>query len=424
MAGIYDDGGVVKRPRKVVPAKRARRDEPSSEEDSEEEEPLQNSEEESHSELERFLVEEKKKEELACFHRFYCMSQAYKKKNVHLDFQRAWQDAGIKPYLVSLWKSVGKKVNISLYYFGQGGIAFALAFSMNTFGRMTMEEFKLKLLRAQEDANLATSLQNLKMHSGFYGQFGKLTYVACDKMNVGKYLIAFWFWARLYSLKRLARIVFNECHLCLTWSDIRPAMLTSHVGHVLIQKIAGTIGAVVSNGATILGKGNRNIVSDLLSGVLDPAIQHQALQLRWVIPLLNQVPDQIIDSLDMAVFWLRHVISSTMNPASILNAGLSSTTSSPLVLHSNYILFSNQLRSQQVASELNLFSPIRSYDTNVKSAFSEFVSLLSTRRSNERSEDMFFQRYLKPMITIGITKPGGTDFVSSGKESRDGLHVD
>ncbi|KAI7887794.1 uncharacterized protein EV154DRAFT_328962 [Mucor mucedo] len=94
-------------------------------------------------------------------------------------------------------------------------------------------------------------------------------------------------------------------------------------------------------------------------GVLDPVIQHQALQLRWVKPLLNQTPDQIIDSLDMAVFWLRHVISSTMNPASTLDAGQSSSTSSPLVLHSNFVLFSNQLRSQ-VPSKLNLFSPIRS----------------------------------------------------------------
>ncbi|KAI7870892.1 P-loop containing nucleoside triphosphate hydrolase protein [Mucor mucedo] len=33
------------------------------------------------------------------------------------------------------------------------------------------------------------------------------------------------FLARLHSLKRLARIVIDECHLCLTWSDFRPAML-------------------------------------------------------------------------------------------------------------------------------------------------------------------------------------------------------
>ncbi|KAI7890172.1 uncharacterized protein EV154DRAFT_388869, partial [Mucor mucedo] len=59
------------------------------------------------------------------------------------------------------------------------------------------------------------------------------------------------------------------------------------------------------------------------------------------------------------------------------------------------------------------YDPELELDTNLKSACSEFVSLLATR-SSERSEDMFFQRYLKPMITIGITKPGGTDFVSSG----------
>ncbi|KAG2192873.1 hypothetical protein INT47_006045 [Mucor saturninus] len=65
-------------------------------------------------------------------------------------------------------------------------------------------------------------------------------------------------------------------------------------------------------------------------GVLDPVTQHQALQLRWVKPLLNQTPDQTINSSDTAVFWLRHFLSSTMNPVSTLDAGQSSPTRLPL----------------------------------------------------------------------------------------------
>ncbi|KAG0805612.1 hypothetical protein G6F16_004635 [Rhizopus arrhizus] len=64
------------------------------------------------------------------------------------------------------------------------------------------------------------------------------------------------------------------------------------------------------------------------------------------------------------------------------------------------------------------FEPASELDVNVKAACLEFVSSMAIKCS-KRSEDMFFDRYLKPLIREAILKSCSKDFVCSGSDASD-----
>ncbi|EIE91093.1 hypothetical protein RO3G_15804 [Rhizopus delemar RA 99-880] len=59
------------------------------------------------------------------------------------------------------------------------------------------------------------------------------------------------------------------------------------------------------------------------------------------------------------------------------------------------------------------FEPASELDVNVKAACLEFVSSLAIKCS-KRSEDMFFDRYIKPLIREAVLKSCSKDFICSG----------
>ncbi|KAI8048258.1 hypothetical protein BDF21DRAFT_351819 [Thamnidium elegans] len=74
---------------------------------------------------------------------------------------------------------------------------------------------------------------------------------------------------------------------------------------------------------------------------------------------------------------------------------------------------SDTLDNDDVDISTFTFEPASELDVNVKAACLEFVSSLAIECS-ERSEDIFFDRYLKPLLREAILKSCNKDFVCSG----------
>ncbi|KAG1172066.1 hypothetical protein G6F36_011639 [Rhizopus arrhizus] len=79
---------------------------------------------------------------------------------------------------------------------------------------------------------------------------------------------------------------------------------------------------------------------------------------------------------------------------------------------------SDALDNDDVDISTFTFEPASELDVNVKAACLEFVSSLATKCS-KRSEDMFFDRYLKPLIREAVLKSCSKDFICSGSDASD-----
>ncbi|KAG1463120.1 hypothetical protein G6F56_005360 [Rhizopus delemar] len=77
----------------------------------------------------------------------------------------------------------------------------------------------------------------------------------------------------------------------------------------------------------------------------------------------------------------------------------------------------NTLDNDGVDISAITFEPASELDINVKAACLKFVSLAI--KCSERSEDMFFERYLKPLIGEAVLKSCSKDFVCSGSDAPD-----
>ncbi|KAG2235771.1 hypothetical protein INT48_000997 [Thamnidium elegans] len=82
----------------------------------------------------------------------------------------------------------------------------------------------------------------------------------------------------------------------------------------------------------------------------------------------------------------------------------------------NSCITSYTLDNDDVDISTFTFEPASELDVNVKAACLEFVSSLAIECS-ERSEDIFFDRYLKPLLREAILKSCNKDFVCSGSDA-------